>query len=273
MNAYDTYSGGEQRRRGRFILAPLILAIIFALFQYFSAETFVNPETGKPARVSISPEQEEMLGLQSFKEVLSQSVILESGPQVDQVRRVVEKLVPQVDQASQQFQWAVSVIDSNQINAFCLPGGKIAVYKGILPVAQNDAGLATVISHEIAHATARHGAQRLFQQGLLQTVMGGVQGSLAEYDPRQRQLIVGLLGAGAQYGMVLPFGRDHELEADEMGLRYMVRAGYDPREAIAFWRRMDQQSAANPPEWASTHPSHGSRIQRISDLIASGTLN
>ena len=138
------------------------------------------------------------------------------------------------------------------------------MYTGILPVAESEAGLATVIGHEVAHAVARHGAQRVFQNSLVQTALIGASFSLSDMDFRQRQTIMGLLGAGATYGVMLPFGRDHEVEADQMGLLYMARAGYDPREAIPFWERMGQAAAnGQPPEFMSTHPSHGTRIQNL----------
>ena len=259
-----------QNRRRKFILAPILFAAAIILFQYLSAGTFVSPETGKEVRVGLSLEQENLLGLQSFKQVLSQSQIVSSGPEFEMVNKVVNKLVPVVDQEAQKFEWAATVVKDEQINAFCLPGGKIAVFTGILPVAQNEAGLATVIGHEIAHATLRHGSQRVFKDQMIQTALQGFSGSLSDYDPGQRQVIIGLLGAGVQYGLVLPYGRDHELEADEIGLRYMVRAGYQPEEAVKFWQRMAEAGKGQPPEWASTHPSHGSRIQRLNELIRQG---
>ena len=269
----DSSVSPPTKRRPRFILAPLIIALIFMAVQYFGASTYTNPETGKTVRVALSPEQEEALGLQSFNEITSQSDLVTSGPEYDQVQRVVKRLIKGVDQSSQNFEWAVSVIRGDEVNAFCLPGGKIAVYTGILPVAQNDAGLAAVIGHEIAHATLHHGAQRMLQQQLVQTGLQGVNGSFSDYDYNQRRLIMGVLGAGAQFGLVLPYGRNHELEADRMGLVYLARAGYDPEEAVRFWERMDATgSSQQPPEWASTHPSHGSRIQRLKEIIASGTL-
>jgi len=267
-NTESNYDGQLPRRRAHFLWGPLLIAGIFLLFQYFTSETYVNPETGNKAHVALSPDQERALGLQSFQEVLSQSQVIESGPEVDMVKRVVTKLINQVDEASKQFQWAASLIQSDQANAFCLPGGKIAVYSGILPIASSDAGLATVLGHEIAHATARHGAQRIFKQQMIQTALSGFNGSLGDMSPQGRQMIIGLLGAGAQYGLVLPFSRDDELEADKIGLKYMMRAGYDPEEAIAFWQRMESASESRqPPEWASTHPSHGSRIAQIRGLI------
>jgi predicted Zn-dependent protease len=130
------------------------------------------------------------------------------------------------------------------VNAFCLPGGKIVVYSGIIPGSAITAGLATVMGHEMAHATSRHGAQRVFQQNLTQTAMTGLAVSLADMDYSQQRAIMGALGAGAQFGILMPFGRQHETEADEIGLMYMARAGYDPRESLAFWQRMDRAGRA-----------------------------
>jgi len=245
-------------------LAPLIIAGVVILFQFLSAERFKNPETGKVQRVALSTQQEESLGLQAFQEVLSSADVVERGPTVEAVRRVASRIAAQTGTASSSFNWQVSVVNSDQINAFCLPGGKIVVYTGIIPVAENEAGLATVIGHEVAHAVARHGAQRVFQNQLVQTALVGASFSLGEMDYNQRQTIMGLLGAGAQYGVLLPFGRDHEVEADQMGLLYMARAGYDPRESIPFWERMGRAAGGGqPPEFMSTHPSHGTRIQNL----------
>lgn len=124
------------------------------------------------------------------------------------------------------------MIQDNQVNAFCLPGGKIVVYTGIIPVAQNEAALATVMGHEMAHATSRHGAQRVLQQNLAQTAMTGIAVSLSDMDYNKQRAVMGALGAGAQFGILMPFGREHESEADAIGLTYMARAGYDPERAF-----------------------------------------
>ncbi len=248
-------------------IAPILLALAVIAFKYFTAEKVVNPETGKTARVSLSKEQENALGLQSYREVLSQSRIVEDGPGVDQVRRVARRLAAATGEGGKGFKWEVSVVESNQVNAFCLPGGKIVVYTGILPVTKTDEGLAAVMGHEMAHATAHHGAQRLFQNEIYETAMQGAQQSLADLDPQQQRAVMGVLGAGAKYGVILPFSRDHETEADEMGVIYMARAGYDPRESIKFWQRMEEMSGGQPPEFASTHPSHGSRINRLKQIM------
>ena len=252
------------RGRTSLKLAPLVIAAVFILFQFFGAERFKNPETGRVQRVALSTEQEESLGLQAFQDVLSTAEVVESGPVAEAVRRASSRIAAQTGEAAKSFKWQVSVVKSEQINAFCLPGGKIVVYTGIVPVAETEAGLATVIGHEVAHAVARHGAQRVFQNQLVQTALVGASFSLGDMDFNQRQAIMGLLGAGAQYGVLLPFGRDHEVEADQMGLLYMARAGYDPQEAIPFWERMGKTAGnGQPPEFMSTHPSHGTRIENL----------
>jgi predicted Zn-dependent protease len=257
-----------QPRRRRFIIWPLAIAVIIAAFQYFSSQKYVNPETGRAARVALSEGQEAALGLQSYEDVLSQSQVVTSGPEVELVQKVMKRLEAATRDAGKNMDWQVSVVASPQANAFCLPGGKMVVYTGIIPIAQSEAGLATVLGHEMAHATSRHGSQRLLQSKLSQTLLTGANASLAlgDMDMRQKMEVMAALGAGAQYGVILPFSRNHESEADEVGLYYMARAGYDPHEAIQFWERMEQSSSSpQPPEFASTHPSHGTRIERLKE--------
>ena len=254
------------RRRGISWLALLVAGLIFA-WQYFGAEKFTNPETGRTAKVGLSMEQEAALGFQSYRQVLAQSRPINSGPQFDMVRTVASKLASATGKSGQGMEWQVSLIDDPQVNAFCLPGGKIVVYTGIIPVARSAPGLATVMGHEMAHATSRHGAQRVLQQNLTQTALTGVAFSLGDMDYEKQRAIMGALGAGAQYGILMPFGRQHESEADEIGLMYMARAGYDPQESLHFWRRMDEASRGGPPEFLSTHPSHGTRIQQLQVAI------
>lgn len=262
---------GERRSGlGRILLLrvlPLAVVGLIILFKFVGAEKVVNPITGKKHRVALSSQDEANLGLQSFQQVLAQSDVVKSGPEVEQVTRVARRLAAATGSDSTNYEWAVSVIRSPMANAFCLPGGKIAVYTGILPLTQTDAGLAAVMGHEMAHATARHASQRIFQQDLYQTAMIGASVSLGDMDPQQRRAILGALGAGAQFGIILPFSRDHESEADEMGLLYMARAGYDPRESIGFWQRMAQAGGEQPPEFLSTHPAHGSRIERLQKIM------
>ena len=227
----------------------------------------MNPETGRISHVAMSTEQEAALGLQSYRQVLSQSQTIDSGPQLDSVKRVASRLAAATGKAGAGFEWMVSLIDDRQQNAFCLPGGKIVVYTGIIPTTRGEPGLATVLGHEMAHATSRHGAQRVLQQNLAQTAMNGIAISLSDMDYQQQRAIMGALGAGTQYGILMPFGRKDESEADEIGLMYRARAGYDPQESLKFWERMEENSQGQPPEFLSTHPSHGTRISQLRALM------
>jgi predicted Zn-dependent protease len=253
-------------RRHIKLLPILIAAAIFA-WQYFGSEKFVNPETGRSSHVGMSVEQESALGFQTYQQVLSQARSISTGPQFEMVKRCASKLAQATGKSGQGFDWQVSLIQDQQVNAFCLPGGKIVVYTGILPVAQNEAALATVMGHEMAHATSRHGAQRVLQQNLTQTAMTGIAVSLSDMDYNKQRAVMGALGAGAQFGILMPFSRNHESEADEIGLMYMARAGYDPQESINFWRRMDEAGREQPPEFLSTHPAHGTRIAQLQALM------
>ncbi len=247
---------------------PILIAGLIVAWQYFGSEKFVNPETGRSSHVGMSVEQETALGFQTYRQVLSQARAIDSGPEFQTVKTVAGRLAGATGQTGKGFDWQVSLIQDAQVNAFCLPGGKIVVYTGILPVTQNEAALATVMGHEMAHATSRHGAQRVLQQNLTQTAMTGVAVSLGDMDYDKKRVIMGALGAGARFGILMPFGRKHESEADEIGLLYMARAGYDPQESIRFWQRMERASQnGNPPEFLSTHPSHETRIQQLQALM------
>lgn len=250
-------------------LLPIAIAVAVVLFKYVTAETFVNPETGERHRAAFSTTDELLLGSQAYREVLAGAQVVSSGPDFDRVRRVTARLIDAVRDDSRVYDWQVAVVQSPERNAFCLPGGRIVVYTGILPVTASDAGLAAVLGHEIAHASSRHGAQRVLQQDSLNSLLAGVQGSLQmdQMEAGQRRMILGLLGAGAQVGLALPFSRDHELEADAIGLKYMARAGYDPREAVAFWKRMQEAAGDKPPQWLSTHPADDTRIREIERLL------
>ena len=257
-------------QRRHIAIVPVLIAVVVMLFKYMSAEKFVNPETGRVSHVALSPGQEASLGLQSYQEVLSTETVVAQGPEVDMVKRVVARLVTATGATGQSLDWQVSVVQSDQVNAFCLPGGKIVVYTGILPVANSDAGLATVLGHEMAHATSRHGAQRLYQSEMFQTLLHGAQASISmsDMDNGKRLAVMGALGAGAKYGVLLPFSRKDESEADAIGLMYLARAGYDPHEAVNFWQRMAKTAGGGkPPQYASTHPSDETRIVQLQALM------
>ena len=250
-----------------FAILPIILAIGYILIKSVFTPTFVNPETGSRHKIGLNAQQEEQLGLQSYQQVLGQESanVITSGPEVEMVKGVARRLASAAAEKSQtQYQWQVSVIRSDEVNAFCLPGGEIVVYTGILPVTQGEPGLATVLGHEMAHAFSHHGAQRLYKQQQEQALLTGVQGSLYNVDYSQQQAVMALFGAGTKYVHALPFNREQESEADHIGLLFMARAGYDPHEALAFWQRMDEKTSGNaPPQFASDHPSNGVRIQQI----------
>lgn len=243
-------------------VVPILIAVIVVVFKQCSAEHFVN-EAGRTAKLGLSRSQEAALGAQAYGQVLSQSQTINSGPDYDMVRRCATRLAAATGAAGKDFRWEVSLVRSNQVNAFCLPGGKIVVYTGILPVARTETGLAVVLGHEMAHATLRHGSERVLQQESANTILTGVNYSMGDMDYNQRRMIMGALGAGAQYGILNPFGREHESEADAIGLTYMARAGYDPSEAIEFWKRMSSTGGKSPPEFLSTHPSHETRVRDL----------
>jgi predicted Zn-dependent protease len=257
------------KRRLLIRVLPVAIAAVVVLFQYVSSERVTN-EAGRTAHYALNTEQEQALGLQSYQQVLSEVQTIGSGAEFDLVSGVARRLAAATGDSAKKFDWRVSLVRSSQVNAFCLPGGKIVVYTGILPVAKTEAGLATVMGHDMAHATLRHGSERLLQQKATQTIMTGVQVSVGDMSYEQQRAVMGALGAGAQYGLLLPFSRDHESEADAIGLRYMARAGYDPREAVEFWQRMADataRSGGKTPEFMSTHPSDRTRIENLQRLL------
>jgi predicted Zn-dependent protease len=253
------------KRRGKLVVFPILAAVVFALFQYFTAHKTVDPETGKTLRGALTDEQGMILGLEAYQEVLSSERVVQSGPEAEMVQRVAERLVNAVGDAGTGFEWHVSLVQNEQPNAFCLPGGKMIVHTGILPITQTENGLAIVLGHEIAHATLRHGSQRLLRSQVAETLLQGaaVSVSLGDMSVEQQRAVLGALGIGAKVGALLPFSRGHESQADERGLLYAARAGYDPREAIRFWQRMAEANQQQAPEFISTHPSHGTRIERL----------
>ena len=250
-----------------FTILPILLAVGYVLLKTLFTPTFTNPETGSKHHVGMNPQQEQSLGLQAYQQVLQQEGgnVIDSGPDVEMVRRVARRLAAATSEKSQvNYNWQLSVIRSSEVNAFCLPGGEIVVYTGILPIAGGEAGLATVLGHEMAHATSRHGAIRMARQANIQALETGAAGSLQNMDSRQQATAMAAIGALGRYGGTLPFSRDQESEADHIGLLYMSRAGYDPRQALDFWKRMDEQTSRGaPPQFASDHPSNGQRIQQI----------
>ena len=270
------------RRRGGFRWWVLILFALYAGYYWFSNQQDAA-FTGRTQLIDSTVQEEATMGLQAYREILSQSSVVAQGQLPEQVREIARRLItvgPKVEADLavargvkpsipwDAFDWDVSVIQSEQANAFCLPGGKIAVYTGIIPIAQNQDALAAIMGHEIAHALLRHSAERMAQQKLVQIGSMAAGVAVSDMDPQQQRAVMAVMGAGAQYGVLLPFSRDHESEADEVGLMLAAAACYDPREAIGLWKRMGQASGGQaPPEFMSTHPSGSTRIAHLQSLM------
>ena len=267
------------RRSGGLRLWVLLLFAGYAVFYWVSNRT-TDPLTGEKVLIdkSISPDDEKALGLQAYQEILQQERPLDPNSQVSrQVREIAQRLIakiPEVEDAlaaehglqashiEKAFDWDVTVLQSDQANAFCLPGGKMAVYTGLLPVAQNADAVAIVMGHEISHALLRHGAQRMTEQKLAQ--IGQMAGAMSGMDQSQMQAVMSVYG----YGRALPYARKQETQADEMGLMLAAAACFNPQEAVPLWQRMEQASGGGgQPEFASTHPNPGTRIQALQALM------
>jgi metalloendopeptidase OMA1, mitochondrial len=270
--SYGAY-GGE--RRGGLKLWPILIGL--AVIGVMMLKGCQEGPFGRTQFVALGPQEEAALGAQAFREVLQTSDVVPGGPAVEVVQRLARQLEKAADLPDvlnemklkrQEFKWEARVVRDKQVNAFCLPGGKIVVYTGIFPVAETESALAAVMGHEISHALAHHGAERMHRQQLIQIGQIAAAGSISDMDPGQQRAIMVALGAGAQYGMILPFSREHESEADRMGLILMAAAGHHPKHAIDLWQRMAKSGRGGPPEWMSTHPSHGTRIHDLEMLQA-----
>ncbi|MBX7104068.1 MAG: M48 family metallopeptidase, partial [Gemmataceae bacterium] len=253
--------------------APILIALVVAaVFAFKGCE---DGPFGRKQVVALGLPEESRMGAQAFQQVLreQQGNIVTDQAVNAAVRRVADRLIAAAENPAflsavklekRDFEWGLRVVRSREVNAFCLPGGKIVVYTGILPVCQTEAGLAVVMGHEIAHALARHGSERMAQQQLVNIGQMGAMGSISDMDAASRQRVMMLINAGAKFG-ILSYSRSHETEADHLGLYLMAVAGYDPGEAPKFWLRMQQATGAGgrPPEFMSTHPSHERRIAEL----------
>jgi metalloendopeptidase OMA1, mitochondrial len=243
------------------LIAVAIAAVVVGVMLLLHTDKQTTPVTHRTERVGLSDEQQTQLGSEQYEKTLRQdrAQIVSSGAERAQVQRVAKRIEAVAGRDKPAFDWKVTLLRKNEANAYCLPGGKIVVYTGILPLTGNDAALATVLGHEVAHATAEHAAERIEREHLTKVAAAIVAGGVA-FTPRQYLRVAALLGAAGS----LPFSRSQESEADHIGLIYMARAGYDPRQAVSFWQRMRRASTGKePPEFASDHPSDEHRIERI----------
>lgn len=234
------------------------------------------PLTGRKQLSLIPAPMMLSLSEDGYRQALASARLSSNTRETQRVKQVGDRIIKAVEQYMRQegqyqqianYRWEVNLLESNEVNAWCMEGGKIAFYTGILPLCANDDGIAVVMAHEVAHAIARHGRERMSQ--MLVTQMGGVTLDIAlrEKPAMTRQLAQTAFGAGTALGILLPFSRAHESEADEMGLHFMTMAGYDPEEAIRFWQRMESASGKKTPEFLSTHPSHDTRVRNLQTLI------
>jgi len=235
------------------------------------------PLTGRKGLKLLPSSEVNALSFQEYSQLKQTSKMSTNTAQVNAVKSVGERIKNATTKYLQEnglgdlvkdYQWEFILIESNEVNAFCMPGGKVAFYTGILPYCQGDDGIAVVMGHEIAHAIAEHGNERMSQQMLAQ--LGSTSLSVAmQKEPAETQSIFATAyGMGAQYGVILPFSRKHESEADELGLYFMAMAGFDPRKAPAFWERMSMSGGQKPPEMMSTHPADQTRIANLNKDMA-----
>lgn len=252
--------------RGRLRRLPSSLIVLCVLAQLPLAGCEAVPETGRSQMLLLSRAEENQLGDAAYAEMLGEAKTIASGPQFDRVQRVGQRIAAaaarRYPQAVQGFQWEFTLIDTPEVNAWMLPGGKSGVNTGLLTVATTDDELAVVLGHEAAHAVARHGGERMSRAMMVQ-LAAGVAIASDEVDPA---LIEGVL---VGYGVLgeTAFSRGEESEADEIGLVISADAGYDPRAAVTFWQKMGSKGGPSTPEFLSTHPSDETRASRLSAMM------
>ena len=234
------------------------------------------PVTGRQQLSLVSDAEMLSMSTQEYNDFLKNNKVVPAGdPRTVMVKRVGRNIQSAVEQYYRQnnlslsgYGWEFNLVDNKDANAWCMPGGKVVIYTGILPVTSNEVGLAVVMGHEIAHAVAGHGDERM-SQGLLAQLGGAALSQALSQKPEQtQQLWMTAFGVGVQYGAVLPFSRVQEKEADRLGLIFMAMAGYNPSQALTFWERMERNNKGQaPPEFMSTHPSDETRIAKIREAL------
>jgi predicted Zn-dependent protease len=237
-----------------------------------------NKITGR-SQFKLLPESElQSMATTQYQQFLASNKVVSgsSSRDVEMIHRVGPRIVKAVtdyyaskglSRELEGYKWEYNLVDSKEVNAWCMPGGKIVVYTGLLSVTQNEAALAFVLGHEVTHAVLQHGNERMSQALGAEAVGVGLQVALSNKPAETQNLFMGAYGAGAQVGVLLPFSRKHELEADHWGLNWAAMAGYDPREAIPLWQRMENAGGQKTPEFLSTHPSEGNRIEQLQKLM------
>ncbi len=250
--SYPNSARRSGRKPGiRRALLPLLGLVLVTL-----SACKTSPVTGRNSFNLFSAQDDVALGRDAYTEVLANAKVVSRGAQKDMVERVMSRITAIADDPG--FEWEVTLIDDDAtVNAFALPGGKMAVYTGILPVCQDEAGLAVVMGHEIGHVVAQHGTERMTRSLGIDVAFSLL--NTGDYEALARSAV--------QLALELPYDRGHESEADEIGLIYMAKAGYDPRAAPLFWERMGALAGGRPPEWLSTHPSPETRTRRLEEAM------
>jgi predicted Zn-dependent protease len=259
-------------------MIPKVLSLF--LVTSFIVSCSNNALTGKSQFTLFPESQLQEMASQEYVQFLSSNKVVAASANKDaeMVRRVGQRITSAVENYYRQkgnsdklegYKWEYNLVNDPAVNAWCMPGGKIVVYTGLLPISQNEAALAVVMGHEVAHALLQHGNQRMSQQMGAEAVQAGLQVALANKSAETQNLFLSAYGLGAQVGLILPFSRKQELEADHWGLNLAAMAGYNPREAIPLWERMEKAgNGQKPPEFLSTHPSEGKRIQQLEGFMA-----
>jgi predicted Zn-dependent protease len=251
--------------------------VILVLLAFIIAACSTVPITGRRQLSLVSKGEMQSMSYQQYGQFLKSNKLSTNKTATDMVKRVGTRIEKAVETyfASQGmtsqldgYKWEFNLVEDTTVNAWCMPGGKVVVYTGLLPVTKTETGLAVVLGHEIAHAVADHGGERMSQEMLAQ-LGGTVLSELMKEKPQETQnLWLSVYGVGAQYGALLPFSRTHESEADHLGLIFMAMAGYEPGEALTFWQRMAASSkGGSVPEFMSTHPSDETRIADLKNLL------
>lgn len=239
-----------------------------------------NPFTGKKTLALVSNNELFPTAFAQYDQFLSENNVVKGTSDSEMIQRVGQRIAVAAERwldangyqgYLKDYKWEYNLVNDKTVNAWCMPGGKIVFYTGILPIAQNETGIAAIMGHEVAHALANHGQQRM-SAGMLQQ-LGAVAGNVAIKDQQSRDIFNQAYGVGSQVGVMLPFSRSHETQADEIGIILMAIAGYNPDEAAELWKRMQANSGGEaPPQFLSTHPSNESRIKNLSELAANAKL-
>lgn len=238
----------------KFLLAILVAALLIGC---------TKSPTGRNQFAFMSDTKLAAMGVESFEQMKQETPATKNQKLIEFVQCVADEITPNVNKQAHSGDWEVVVFDSEQINAFALPGGKIGVYTGILEITENQDQLAAIMGHEVAHVIAKHSNERMSSSQAAAGLQALAGLALGEQDPQTQKYAMAAIGVGLQYGVLMPYGRSHEKEADILGQELMAKSGFDPKAAVDLWHNMAKASNGAPPEFLSTHPSHDTRINKL----------